>query len=593
MHERVTEASNKKAGLVNAGEAAGQPSGWPWLLENVRDFVPHLVQLLLVILATVFLNLIIPITNKTMIDDGVLARDTGVIMTIVMIQIVIFLGIISLWLVRGLITSNVASRLYVSLLWHFFSRVLKLSPNYLATSKTGDILERIRDFERAQQFASRDLLDFVAATMTVIGLLPVLWWLDWRLFAAFLLSAIAYFAWMLSFRKFRRSVDARRFAEQARSRSAEIGIMRSIQDIKIAGREEASLGYWERIQHAALKIRIRAETVEQWQLYGGRLISRSGLVAITLIAALAAAQGEMTLGEMMVSSVVSIQLYWQVDQLLEFGNKLQDTTLSLERLTAINQLPAENLASNPSWRPPVGGALRVDGLGFEYPGGANRILSDLTFEVPARSTFAVVGPSGSGKTTLLKLLLGLLDPTAGRIRLGDVDFEDVRPADWRRHCGAVLQEGTLFDATIQDNILGTCALDPAWLDVVVEATNSGEILRRLPEGLATFVAEASSPLSAGQRQRILIARALYKRPQFLLLDEATSALDSENESKIAERVREVLPDATIVVVAHRLTTVRKADHIMVLDNGRIRERGSHEELLKAKGLYSDLYFAGQ
>jgi len=291
--------------------------------------------------------------------------------------------------------------------------------------------------------------------------------------------------------------------------------------------------------------------------------------------------------------VVSLQLYWQVDQLLAFSNKLQDTTLSLERLTTIDSLPKENLTPNLNWSPPVGASINAEDVSFRYFAGQSNILEDLNFTINVGSVFAIVGPSGSGKTTLLKLLIGFYKPYQGHLRLGDAALHDIPPADWRRHCGVVMQDGTLFDCSIKDNILAACPLNEAWLETVVDASNCREFIRRLPNGLDTLVTEAASPLSAGQRQRILIARALYKRPRFLLLDEATSALDGQNEAVIVQNIRQLLPNSTIVVVAHRLATVRTAEHIIVLDGGSIRERGSHEELLKANGLYSEIYFAGQ
>ena len=542
-------------------DEVAEASRLQWTWRYLRPYRKHLFQLVLVVFTTAMLNFLIPVTNKAIVDNGVLVRDRDFIVLMIMAQCALYAGLIALHVLRGLMTLHVSSRMTIRMLWDFFAKLVFLPMGYFERTSVGEVLERVRDFDRVQRFASTDVLDMTSACITVLALAPLLFWIHWSLFLTFFVSAALYLLWVLAFRKFRSEMDGRRFRQQARIRATEVAMLRNIQDIKIAGRERTTLGQWERVQVGALRIQLTTETVEQWQNVGGRLLSRSGLMVISLMSAVGVVNGLITLGDMTVTTVISVQLYWQIDLILDFSKKLQDTSLSLDRLSSIARLPPED-ADLPCGGPAADfdGSLRLKEVSFDYGReDAPPILQGVTLEAPAGSMLALVGPSGSGKSTLVKLMLKLHAPSNGQLVVGDTDLSRVRSADWRAACGAVMQDGLLFEDTVAANIVAEGHHDLAWLEQVIDIACCREIVTALPQGTETLVGEDGAALSAGQRQRLLIARAIYKRPKFLFLDEATSALDNENEARISANLRCVLPDTTRIVVAHRLSTVKSAE----------------------------------
>lgn len=576
-----------------AGTGAGVTRQWVWVAGHVRPYRRFVAQTLLIVALIVLVNFSIPLTARALINSGVLMNDVAFVYAMVGIQAALYFSLIVLHYMRGQIAAHVANRLVLQMVAEYIHHVVRLPMSYFNRASNGDVVERIRDFERIQRFASVELMDLFTATISLLSLGPLLLWINPPLFVVFVTTAGAYLVWLVAFSRKRRQVDAARFREDSRSRAAEIGIVAAIQDIKIAGQESRSLAEWESIQLVALETRLRSATIELWQTAGGHLMNRIGLMAITFLSAVGVMQGTMTIGDLTITATISIQLYYHVDQILLFANRYQETTGALRRAQEIRETPAEPVVAAAVCAPPEGPlSIAAEKLSFTYPGGERPSLRALSFSAAPGSMVALVGPSGSGKSTLLKLILKLYEPSGGRIRVDGLPLDRLDHISWRARVGAVMQDGALFASTILQNIVAGRAIDPDWLERVVAAAALTDVVAALPDGLETRVGAGGERLSAGQAQRILIARAIYKRPSLLLLDEATSALDGINEASVVAGVRSLLPHTTTIVAAHRLGTIRGADEIHVLRDGSIHESGTHDALLQRGGYYAQMLSVG-
>ena len=562
-----------------------------WVFRQIGTYRRYLVQNLFIVILIVVLNFAVPLTNRALINSGVLADDLEFVGLILAIQAVMYSLLISLHYLRSEISSHVSNRLIVRMVGEFIRHAVRLPMSYFNRSSRGDLVERIRDFERIQRFASVELMEFSAAIISLLSLGPLLLWIDPALFVVFAVSAIVYVLWIVAYNKRRRKVDTNRFKADSASRTAEIGIIEAIQDIKIAGLERGCLEEWERVQIDMLHARLNAASIQHWQVAGGNAITRVGLLLISFISARGVITGEITLGDLTITTVIAMQLNFHVQQILEFVTKLQETTGALRRADELRRIEVEGSGRGAGHHIPIRGGISMDDVRFSYPGTHHGALQGLTLAIEEGKVAALAGPSGSGKSTILKLLMKFYAPDHGSIHVGGEDILDVDLFQWRANLSAVMQEGALLAGSIRYNITAGQPLDEAWLDEVVAIARLQEVIAVQPQGLDTRVGPAGERLSAGQAQRVLIARAVYKRPSLLLLDEATSALDTVNEAAILAGIRRALPDTTIIMVAHRLSTIKGADRIFVIERGQVAEQGSHQELMDRHGFYADLVHA--
>jgi ATP-binding cassette, subfamily B, bacterial len=551
-----------------------------WIWRNVAPYRAYLAQISAIILLAISINFVIPLLSRSVVNEGILAGDNGYVNLMIVLQAGLYGGLILLNTLRTKISFQVSSRLVTRVTSEYFRHVVSLPMAYFRTSSSGKIVEHVRDLERVQRFAAVELVDATASAVSIISLSLLLLWINSVICLIFVSSAALYLFWITTIGRKRRQVDNERFRENSRSREIEIGIVDAIQDIKIAGHEERSLATWASVQLSNLETRLRAARIEQLQVSGGHLFTRIGMVLVTYVSARKAISGEITLGDFTITSVLTVQLYFNVNQLLDFFNKLDDVRSALRRVHAVRHVAPESAPVRGQALSPVIFPIILDEVTFTYPGALRPSLNSISFAAESGSMTALIGPSGSGKSSILKLLLRLEEPDGGQIMVAGRPLTSIDHVDWRNRIGAVMQDGCLFAASLRDNIVAGRELDTQWLACVIEAACVGDVIEDSAHGLDTKIGPGGAKLSVGQIQRLLIARALYKRPSLLLLDEATSALDQKNENSIIASIRNLMPDVTSIVAAHRLNTIMHSDRVLLIDHGRIIDSGTPDTLLR-------------
>ena len=468
---------------------------------------------------------------------------------------------------------------------------MKLPIAFFDARNLGDILQRIRDHDRLRVFLTSSSIQTLFSLFNILVFGIVLVSFNFSLFIIFISGSVFYFIWILLFLKSRRIIDYKKFSEAAASQSNEVQLVQGMQEIKLNQAENAKRWEWEAIQARLFNISIKSLTIEQYQNAGGSFINELKNIVILFWSAQAVMKGEMTLGMMLAATQITGQLNAPIAQLIGFIQQAQDASISLERLGEIHQKENEDneqfsIPQVSHYRADIG----VENLSFRYFGAESPlVLSDVSFRVKYGKTTAIVGRSGSGKTTLLKLILKFYKPLSGKIKVGEVDLSGLDTAFWRKNCGTVMQDGYVFSDTILKNItISEEQPDMLKFKKALNIANITDFVDELPLNFNTKIGTSGIGLSQGQKQRIMIARAVYKNPDFLFFDEATSSLDAENEKVISDNLLEFAQGRTMVVIAHRLSTVKRADHIVVLERGRIVETGSHAELIGTKGHYYTL-----
>ena len=503
---------------------------------------------------------------------------------------------------------------------------MKLPISFFDSKHTGDILQRMSDQSRIEHFLTGSALNTLFSFVSVIMLSIVLAIYNTGIFTIFLISAILYSAWVIVFLKQRKNLDYSKFAIAAREQSIKIQIVQGMQEIKLCGAERPMRWNWERLQAKLFGLSIKGLSLNQWQQAGAFFINEGNNIFITFLAATSVINGHMTLGAMLAVQYIVGQLNSPIEQMIQFVQSFQDARISLERLNEIhsmaNEEPEElklqqNLplefqrqlsggngsrlayvekeweqtAIEPErWNEPLSldqSCITFKNVSFTYSGAGNEpVLKNIHLRIPLGKTTAIVGVSGSGKTTLVKLLLKFYEPQKGEIHLGPTPLSFISHKYWRKHCGVVMQESFIFSDTIARNIaVGEENIDQSRLHYAAKIANIQEFTSGLALGYNTKIGTEGVGISMGQKQRILIARAVYRNPSFIFLDEATNSLDANNESVIVHNLQSFFADKTVIIVAHRLSTVRNADQIVVLDNGEIVEKGTHQELTNLKGHY--------
>lgn len=561
------------------------------LLRYILPYKNLIFQLGLGLLAGSVLQLIFPFLTQAVVDIGINTRDINFIYLILLAQVMLFIGQTSVEFIRSWILLHMSTRINISILSDFLIKLMKLPMPFFDTRMVGDIMQRMGDHSRIQSFLTTQTLSTLFSFVNLLIFSVVLAYYNMLIFTVFLVSSVAYAIWVILFLKKRKELDHKRFSISSSNQSTVIQLIQGMQEIKLNNCEKQKRWEWERLQARLFRFRVKNLALDQYQQGGAFFINEGKNIGITFLAAIAVVHGQLTLGAMLAIQYIIGQLNGPIQQLIGFVQSTQDAHISLERLNEIHRQEDEEPEDKMFiHRLPEKKDISIENLWFTYPGAGNEtVLKDIDLHIPEGKITAIVGMSGSGKTTMLKLLLKFYHPDKGKIRLGERSFATISPRTWRSHCGVVMQEGFIFSDTIVGNVaVGEEHPDLYKLEHSVRVANIETFIDSLPLGFNTKIGSEGNGISEGQKQRILIARAVYKDPTFIFFDEATNALDANNERAIMENLHEFFRSRTVLVVAHRLSTVKNADNIVVLDEGRIVEQGTHQQLTNAEGAYFDL-----
>ncbi|MCL1938486.1 MAG: peptidase domain-containing ABC transporter [Candidatus Azobacteroides sp.] len=566
--------------------------GFFFLFSYLKPYKNLVFQLFLGLLFGSLLQLIFPFLTQSVVDIGINSRNIGFIYLVLIAQLMLTLSSSTVEFIRGWILLHLGTRINISLISDFLIKLMRMPMGYFDTKMTGDILQRIGDHSRIQNFLTNSTLGtlFAMFNILIFGIILALYNLN--IFAIFFLGSALYFCWVWLFMKKRVDLDHKNFAQQSAQQSNIIQMVTGMQEIKLNGCEQQKRWEWEHIQARLFRLRVKGLALGQYQDSGAVLINQTKNILITIWVAQLVVNGQMKLGMMLAVQYIIGQLNSPIDQLIGFFRSMQDARLSLERLGEIHEKADEE----PQGRKridefPQGKNLRFESVFFSYDKTSigEPVVKNINLTIPSNKQTAIVGGSGSGKTTLLKLLLGFYPLDKGTIYLGNNSLESYSLREWRKHCGTVLQDGFIFSDTIARNIApGEEFIDKEKLFHSVIVANIREFIESLPLSYNTKIGNEGHGLSQGQKQRILIARAVYKEPEFVFFDEATNALDANNERAIMDNLSSFFQGKTVVIAAHRLSTVRNADQIVVLEKGEIVEIGTHEELAEKRGAYYHL-----
>jgi len=555
---------------------------------------PHRSQILQLIVGMGIgsvLQLIFPFLTQAVVDQGIGNLNLSFITLVLIAQLILFLTQLAVEFIRNWITLHVSTRINISLISDFLIKLMKLPLRFFDSKNIGDILQRIGDHSRIESFLTGSTLTTLFSFANFIIFAFILGYYNLNILFIFIAGNTLYILWILWFMKYRRELDYKRFTQASGEQGNLVQLVTGMQEIKLNNIEKQYRWKWESIQVKLFKIRIKSLALGQYQQSGSVFLSQTTSLFITFLTARLVIEGSLTLGMMMSVSYIIGQLSGPIGQVISFAQSLQDAKISLERLNEIHNKPDEEQKSALQVSAiPEDKTLSIQNLSFSYSGSPrDYVLENLNLEIPQNKVTAIVGASGSGKTTLVKLLLGFYPPGIGEIKVGQTPLSDIDPHLWRENCGAVLQDGFIFSDTIANNIaMDETTLDRKKLLHAVETANIREFIEELPLKYNTKIGMEGSGISQGQRQRLLIARAVYKNPEYLFFDEATNALDANNERIIMDNLKEFYKEKTVIIVAHRLSTVQHADNIIVLDKGRIVEEGTHEELTVKRGAYYTL-----
>lgn len=566
-------------------------SDFRFLLKYLKPHRKLITQLVLGFFAGSLLQLIFPFLTQSIVDVGINTQDINFIYLVLAAQMMLFLSRMTVDFIRSWILLHISTRINISIISDFLIKLMKLPIGFFDTKMIGDLLQRIGDHRRIERFLTSQSLNVIFSIFNILIFSIVLAIYNWLIFFVFLLGSTLYIAWIFLFLKKRRELDFKRFAQLSDNQSKLIQLINGMQEIKLNNYERQKRWEWERIQARLFKVNISNLSLQQYQQAGSVFINESKNIVITVLAATAVVNGNMTLGMMLAIQYIIGQMNGPLDQMIEFIQVSQDAKISIERLGEIHlQKDEEQKQDGKLESLPKEADIQINDLVFQYEGPHSpKVLNNITLKIPRGKVTAIVGTSGSGKTTLVKLLLGFYPPVSGSIKIGGSDLMAYRQRWWRTQCGAVMQDGFIFSDTIANNIIvGDEGIDKERLSYAVRMANIHEFIESLPLNYNTKIGSEGVGLSQGQKQRILIARAIYKNPEFIFFDEATNALDANNEKVILENLDEFFAGKTVVVVAHRLSTVKNAHQIVVLDRGEMVEIGNHDELTRKQGAYYHL-----
>jgi len=565
--------------------------GFSFLYSYLRPYRGLVGQLLLGLLLGSMIQLMLPFLTQSVVDFGINNQNLGFIYLVLIAQLMLSFSSSAVDFIRGWILLHLGTRINIALISDFLIKLMKMPINYFDSKMTGDILQRINDHKRIQDFLTGSSLSVIFSIFNIIIFGIVLLVYSGMIFLIFMGGSALYVAYVWLFMKKRAELDYKRFAQQSANQSTVVQLVNGMQEIKLSACEQQKRWEWERIQAKLFKVNIKSLALRQYQDSGAVLINQSKNLLITALVASLVVKGEMTLGMMLSVQYIIGQLNSPVNELIAFARDMQDARLSMDRLSEVRDKPDEEDPTRELLREiPEGKEIRLQNLNFKYdPLSEYPTLDDINLVIPPGKQTAIVGMSGSGKTTLVKLLLGFYPPASGDIFIGDTPLGSYSIREWRKRCGVVMQDGFIFSDSIAGNIApGVEHIDKKRLRHAAEVANIHYFIEELPLAYNTKIGQEGHGLSQGQKQRILIARAVYKDPEFIFFDEATNALDANNERTIMNNLQTFFKGRTSVVVAHRLSTVRNAEQIIVIEQGRIAETGTHEALIALEGRYYKL-----
>ena len=565
--------------------------GLSFFIKYLMPYRSQFLQLILGMFLGCLLQLIFPFLTQAMVDKGIGDRNLDFITLILIAQLTLFVAQLSIGYLRSWILLHINSRVSISLISDFLLKLTNMPLHFFDTKRIGDIMQRIGDYERIKSFLMGNSLGILFSMSSFVVFAFILAYFNWMILSIFLIGNTLYFFWIVYFLKYRRELDTKRFNQASAEQNNIIQLIQGMQDIKLNNCEKQKRWEWERIQVKLFKISVKGLTIEQIQQAGTLFFSQTTNIIISYIAAKSVVDQTMTLGMMMSLTYIIGQLTAPIGDFINFVRAWQDAKISLERLNdVLAQSDEEATIEDKVSFISEDKTIRIENLKYSYDGSERHLaLAGIDLEIPQNQVTAIVGESGSGKSTLIKLIQGFYAPNTGTIKVGGIDLNTINPHFWRSRTGSVMQESYIFSDTIAKNIaLATEDVDTDRLFNAAKLANADEFISEMPLGYNTKIGMDGLGLSQGQRQRLLIARAIYKNPDFIFFDEATNSLDATNERIIINNLAEFYRGKTVVVAAHRLSTVRNADKIVVLKHGKIIEMGNHEELVSKRGTYYTL-----
>lgn len=562
-----------------------------FLYSYIKKYKRYFLTVITTLLIGCIIQLILPFLTQMIVDVGISKKDMNIIWLILLGQLVLTVSRTIADFIRSKILLHISIRINISLVSDFLIKLLKLPMSFFDTKLIGDLMERINDHKRIETFLSQQALSVMFSLLSFVVFGIVLLFYNIPIFLIFIFGSILYGLWISTFLSKRKVLDYLLFDKQAENNDKTLQFLTSMQEIKLQNCEQRRRWEWEKVQTGLFDIRKKSLNLQQTQEAGCIFINEIKNIIITILAAKAVISGDMTLGMMLAVQYIIGQLNTPVDQLMKFLYSIQNVKISLERINEIHELENEendNLIKKDFTQ--GGFSIILKHISFKYNLHARKkTIDDVDFTIPQGKITAIVGASGSGKTTLIKLILGFYHVIDGFIYIGDTNINDMNMKSWRRQCGVVMQDGVIFSESIARNIaIDDSEIDENRLHHAAAIANIADFINNLPLGYQTKIGNEGIGISNGQKQRILIARAVYKNPQYIFLDEATNSLDAENEKVIVNNLSSFYNGKTVVIVAHRLSTVKNADQILVIDKGRIVETGTHSELINIRGYYYNL-----
>lgn len=576
--------------LYKSEKEQTKSNSWSSLLQYLKPHRRLIIQFLIGIIAGIIFQVMFPFLTQSLIDVGVQNQNLHFVWLILIAQLVLFVSQTFIQFIQSWIILQIGKRVNVSLISDFLLRLMKLPLGYFDSKNVGDLVQRINDNYRVEEFLTGSILNIFFSFLTLIVFSGILWFYNLSIFLVFAFFSTLYVVWVMLFMKRRAEIDYLAFQQAADNQHTLFEMIHGMQEIKLQGSERKRRWKWIDIQAILFRVQSKSLALRQYQDFGAIFFNRLKDIIISFIAAKSVINGQITLGTLVAIQYIVGQLNAPFDQFIQFMRSAQDAKLSLDRMSEITDVePEENLDIQTVTEIPQRADIIIENLGFSYSSISSKVLEGINLTIPRGKVTALVGISGSGKTTLLKLLLGFYPPTEGKISIGNIPLNAINKREWRKKCGTVMQDGYIFSDSIAANITesdDTIKFDK--LDKALQVANISDFVYSLPLSYNTKIGAKGSGVSQGQRQRLLIARAVYKNPDFLFFDEATNALDATNERIIMENLNQFYKNKTVIVVAHRLSTVKNADQIVVLDGGQIAEQGTHESLVKKGGEYYSL-----
>lgn len=579
----------EKFGIIK-DDTINNERNFKFLSKYIFKHKLYFIQIIVGMIFACCMQLLFPFLTQSIVDTGIHTKNIGLIWLILIGELTIVIGRTITDVIRNWLLLHISMRINISIVSDFFIKLLKLPMSFFDTKLMGDIFQRISDHDRIQKFLTSQILKISFAVLSFFIFGIVLCYYNITVFLIFLIGSFLYATWITLFLRKRRKIDYNLFEQQAANQNRTYQFITGIQEIKLQNCEIRRRLEWEDTQADLFKVQMDSLKLQLQQESGGVFINEIKNIVITVITATCVISGDMSLGMMLAVQYIIGQLNSPIEQVVAFIYSLQDVKISLERINEIHNAENEdnhikNNITNLSDK-----TITIKNLSFSYDSHAlTKTLDNITLNIPSGKITAIVGSSGSGKTTLIKLILGYYSNISGSILIQNQDIRNINLKDWRSHCGVVMQDGVIFSESIARNIaVEDGDIDYTRLEYAAQIANIHDYIMSLPLKYNTQIGRDGMGLSQGQKQRILIARAVYKNPDFIFLDEATNALDAKNEKIIVENLNKFYSGKTVVVVAHRLSTVKNADQIIVIDEGKVVESGEHYSLIAQKGKYYNL-----